>query len=69
MPRHEGVSMHRMVSPSNNGSEQNSITRPGAATLADSVVAFARNTVYSFAHKPSNQTQGRPLQLNKILYS
>jgi hypothetical protein len=55
---------------------QNLITRTGGlpagrqgATLADSVVAFAQNMIYSFAHKPSNQAQGRRLQLNKILYS
>ena len=47
---------------------QNLITRPGGATLADFFVMLARQALPVFAHKPLNQTQGRGLQLNKILY-
>ena len=51
---------------SNKGIEQNLITRKETATLADFVVMLAQNTMYPFAHKPKNQTQGRSLQLVEI---
>jgi len=67
MPRREGVVIDSITSPSNEGSEQNFITA-GGATLVDFVVALARNRVYFFARAPRNQTQGRSLQLERILY-
>lgn len=55
-------------SPRNKGSEQNLVTRKEAPTLADFVVMLAQNMVYSFAHKPINQTQDRGFRWVKILY-
>ncbi len=69
MPRREGVVIDSITSPSNKGSGQNFITWTGGATLADFVVALAQNRVYFFARAPRNQTQGRGLQLGRMLYS
>lgn len=68
MPRREGVAVDSTANPNNNGSEQNFITVNGGATLADFVVALTQNRVYTFAHAPRNQPQGRCLQLGRILY-
>jgi len=62
-PRRENAAVNFTASLSNKGIEQNLITRKETATLADFVVMLAQNTMYPFAHKPKNQTQGRSLQL------
>ena len=64
MPRREGVAVDSTANLNNKGSEQNFITEGGAA-LADFVVALTQNRVYTFAHAPRNQAQGRCLQLGK----
>ena len=66
LPRREGVAVDSTAThPSNKGSAQNLITRPGGATLADFLVMFARQAMLAFANKPRNQTQGRRLQFGK----
>ena len=65
--RREGVAVDFTANPSNKADGQNLITE-GGATLADFVVALVRNGVHTFTHAPRNQTQGRRLQLIKILY-
>jgi len=67
MARRESAAVDSTASLSNKGSEQNLIARTGAATLADFVVALVRNGVHIFARVSRNQTQGRLLQLIKIL--
>lgn len=66
-PRSEGVAVDSTANQSDKGVEQNLLTHPGSATLADFVVALAQNGVHTFARKPRNQAQGRSLQLGKIL--
>lgn len=68
MPRLENATPHCGVSFHNKGSEQNFITRREARHLADFFVTPSRSRVYSFEGKPRNQTQGRSLQLGRILY-
>ena len=67
--RRETVAVDSTARLSNTADEQNSITLPGGATLADFVVALAQDRVYTFTYAPRNQTQSRSLQLNKILHS
>ena len=68
-PRSEGVVVDSTtITPSDKGVEQNLLTRTGGATLADFFVKLAQNGVHTFARLPRTQTQGRGLQLEKIVY-
>ena len=66
--RYESAGVDSTPRTNSKADAQNFITRQGDPTLADFVVKLAQNMIYSFAHKPRNQTQGRSLQLIKILY-
>ncbi|OGY64473.1 MAG: hypothetical protein A3E64_02585 [Candidatus Harrisonbacteria bacterium RIFCSPHIGHO2_12_FULL_48_16] len=64
MPRREGASIDLMLSPSNEGSEQNFLTE-GGPILNDFFVVPPRNRVYSFVVPPRNRRKNRGLQLGK----